>query len=1005
MENEKRTPHEVPEDWTESKAVAEAMNNKQPHTTGDEQSVPFTSLPKEAEALRELEDKYHSLVENSIDGIVIIQQTEVKFINRTCLKIFAYESEDQVLGHPFADFVAPEYRHPMIERANLRQQGEAIPGRYEIKALRRDGTLFDADLSIGRITYQGKWAIQAIIRDITERKQAEKALRQSEERYRVLVDNIPDMIWIAERDSGKVLFISQNAPAVLGCAIDEITQTSFPLTAEKVHPDDQERFRKAMALVGEETNSIEVEYRSRRDDGEWVWLHARGLLTSQQDGKRLLHGLTSDITERKQSETVAAIQRRLAQGLAATAMLDEGIRLCLDVAIEASGMDSGGIYLVEEVSGGLRLACHRGLSADFISRVSSYEADALNTRMVMSASPLFSEFLNLDPPDEAKTSEGLKALAVLPIVHKGRVIACLHVASHSVDQVSNLARNTLEQITGHLGEAIARLMVEDALQKSEERYRLHFENISDVIARVDSELNLLEISPSIERMLGYSSAELIGKKYMDAGFASKEVQQELRRNMDLFLAGQPTASAPVFELLRKDGTGIFVELKMSPVLKGGKVSSYIAVVRNITTRKQSEQELLRKNRILTALSEIAATTRQSHDINQILNDSLSKVMEIIDMEMGAIALIAEENEVAIEILQGFRPEFREKAATVKTTEGITGLILQSGQSVFIEDLPTDPRICMEDAIRDEGLKVFAGVPLKVGNRILGRLVVMSRKPRQISSLDEQLLETIGSHLGIAIENARLFEKASRVKALEELDRLRTQLLASVSHELRTPLTAIKGLASTLIQPDVQWDPDTQKDFLTVINKESDTLNHLVNDLLEMSQLETGTISLEKTPSRISAIVSQLSDKLKGLVAKHRFEINIPANLPLIYVDEVRLGEVVINLVENAVSYSKEGSRITLEVSHVGNEIVVSVTDQGIGIPSHYSEKIFERFFRVESGVAHRRGGSGLGLAICKRIIESHGGRIWAESKPGQGSNFSFSLPVLDSFPQVNKSLA
>jgi len=230
------------------------------------------------------------------------------------------------------------------------------------------------------------------------------------------------------------------------------------------------------------------------------------------------------------------------------------------------------------------------------------------------------------------------------------------------------------------------------------------------------------------------------------------------------------------------------------------------------------------------------------------------------------------------------------------------------------------------------------------------------------------------------------------------DLLRTELLASVSHELRTPLTSIKGLASTLTQEDVEWDSETQKDFLKIIDRESDILTHIVEDLMQMSQMESGIMTMHKSPSSISAVASQLSDHLKELMRNHEFEMNIPQGMPQIYADQIRIGQVITNLVSNAASYSEEGTRITLKAKSQNGSIVVSVSDQGIGIANQHIDMVFDRFYRLESGIARRRGGTGLGLAICKGIVEGHDGKIWVESKLGEGSKFSFSIPILQDAP-------
>jgi len=242
------------------------------------------------------------------------------------------------------------------------------------------------------------------------------------------------------------------------------------------------------------------------------------------------------------------------------------------------------------------------------------------------------------------------------------------------------------------------------------------------------------------------------------------------------------------------------------------------------------------------------------------------------------------------------------------------------------------------------------------------------------------------------ERKRADEAAARAKALEELDSLRTALLASVSHELRTPLTCIKGIASSLVQPDVEWDKETQQDFLNTINRESDALNHIVNDLMQMSQMEAGIMRMNKTECSISIILNNIREQLKYLTCDHNFQTNILPDIPLIYADEIRIGEVVTNLVSNSVAYSDKGTSIKLEAYNHNNAVTITITDEGIGIPSDHLDKVFDRFYRLESGVARRRGGTGLGLSICKGIIEAHNGSIWVESAIGKGSKFSFSLP-------------
>jgi len=243
------------------------------------------------------------------------------------------------------------------------------------------------------------------------------------------------------------------------------------------------------------------------------------------------------------------------------------------------------------------------------------------------------------------------------------------------------------------------------------------------------------------------------------------------------------------------------------------------------------------------------------------------------------------------------------------------------------------------------------------------------------------------------ERKQAEQKAREIEVMKELDQLRKGLMANVSHELRTPLSSIKGFASTLLRTDVKWSEEEQRDFLETIDHETNRLIHLINDLLDMSRIEAGGLKLDKRDYRISEVLDSISDRLAILTEHHRLEVIVPPELPPVFVDQMRIGQVLTNLVENATKYSPEGSKITVEAKFAGNQIIVSVADRGQGIPAELLDKVFDRFYQAESIVTGKKSGTGLGLSICWGIVEAHGGRIWVESKLGKGSKFSFSLPV------------
>jgi len=224
------------------------------------------------------------------------------------------------------------------------------------------------------------------------------------------------------------------------------------------------------------------------------------------------------------------------------------------------------------------------------------------------------------------------------------------------------------------------------------------------------------------------------------------------------------------------------------------------------------------------------------------------------------------------------------------------------------------------------------------------------------------------------------------------DAMKTQLLSTVSHELRTPLASIKGFATTLLRQDVKWDDATQRDFLKIIEEESDRLTEIIDNLLDMSQIEAGALRIAREPTQIRQMIREVVDEMRMRTEAHYFVVDLPSEMPRLLMDGRRVRQVLTNLIGNAIKYTQRG-QITVSCEVEGAHVVVSVADQGQGIPAEYQDKVFDRFFQVDGASTRRVGGSGLGLSISRGIIQAHEGKLWVESEPGQGSIFRFTLPI------------
>jgi two-component system, OmpR family, phosphate regulon sensor histidine kinase PhoR len=231
-----------------------------------------------------------------------------------------------------------------------------------------------------------------------------------------------------------------------------------------------------------------------------------------------------------------------------------------------------------------------------------------------------------------------------------------------------------------------------------------------------------------------------------------------------------------------------------------------------------------------------------------------------------------------------------------------------------------------------------------------------------------------------------------ITELRRLERVRRDFVANVSHEFKTPLTAIQGFAETLLGGALD-DKANRNRFMEIIREHAQRLARLTDDLLKLSRIEAGRLDLESRPVNVAALVNgcvetaRLKAESKGL----SIAVELPRGLPAVRGDAVQLGEVLQNLVDNALQYTPPGGRIDVTAYSNGHEVIFTVADTGIGIPESDLERIFERFYRVDAARSREAGGTGLGLSIARHIVDAHGGRIWVESAVGQGSRFRFSI--------------
>jgi two-component system sensor histidine kinase KdpD len=283
----------------------------------------------------------------------------------------------------------------------------------------------------------------------------------------------------------------------------------------------------------------------------------------------------------------------------------------------------------------------------------------------------------------------------------------------------------------------------------------------------------------------------------------------------------------------------------------------------------------------------------------------------------------------------------------------------------------------------------------------GTLGVLGVRPTESRALEapEQLhqLETFANQTALAIERAQLAKEAQEAQVRAEAERMRNALLSSVSHDLRTPLATIMGSASSLLENGTHFQRGTWQDLLQSIVDEAERLNRLVGNLLDMTRLEAGTLAVKKDWLPLEEVVGTALARMEKRLGNRPVAIHVPADLPLVQIDGVLIEQVLINLLENGVKYTPVKSEIDISASVSDGAVRVEVADRGPGFAPGEEERLFDKFYRGQTGDSR---GVGLGLAICRAIVEAHGGKIWAENRPGGGAAFRFTLPAKDVPPEM-----
>jgi len=912
----------------------------------------ITERVRTEKELEESEEKYKKLVEESLQGIVIAQGLPPRliFVNSVIAEMLGYKIDELISFSPeeVKRIIHPEDQAIFFQRYRDRLEGREVPSRYEIRGMRKDGTVRWGELIASRIEFQGKPAVHATFVDITERKKAEAQLRESEHLYRTLTQNSLTGIYMFRE--GRYLFANEMYCKISGYSWNDLkSMDPLNLIAPECREQISERVKKRFA--GEDVPSdYETQIISKDGIVRDVHIKATRIIF---EGKPTILGNIIDITEPKRVDDLIRTQHDLILALSAASELDEGLRLCMDAALHISEMDCGGVYLVGEASGALDLVFHKGLSPDFIRTVSHHNAESINARIVMTGKPTYTEYLKLGVPlDEPAGHEGLRAIAVLPVHYKDRVIGCLNVASHTLDEVPVFSRAALEAIAAQIGSSIVRLKTEGALKASEEKYRALVESSTEAILMLDRERKIVSCNQAFLDLFGYDKNETEGKSVRiihpsDGSFKTFGDLAYSTIDKIGFFRGE-------WNFVRKDGLGFPAETVTSAIRSpDGLTIGFVAIMRDLTERKHAEaalQESEEKYRSLVA---------NATDAIFIVQDGRIKFPNPITLTLAGYS---EEELATIPFIDLIHPE--DQAMVLNNyTRRLKG-----------EEVPSTYTFRV---IKKRGEELWGQL-----NAVLitweGRPAILCfirditpQKRLEAQYLHAQKMEAVGT------------------------------LAGGIAHDFNNLLQAVLGYTEILLLDKEKLEHGYQE--LQEIKRAAQRGGELTQRLLTFSR----RVPSKLRPVNLNQEINQIQKLLQRTIPKMiNIEITLADDLRTVNADPAQIEQALMNLAVNARDAMPERGKLMIGTKNItldekyckmhlgvkpGEYVLLTVTDTGHGMDRETLGHLFEPFYTTK-GVGR---GTGLGLSMVYGIIKSHEGYIFCDSQIGKGTTFEIYLPIIE----------
>jgi PAS domain S-box-containing protein len=909
----------------------------------------ITPRKQAEEALQKQEERWQLAIKGSNDGIWDHDLlTNKHYLSPRCREILGYSDEEITTFDEWFSLIYPDDQEVLRKRFQAHLNHETAYYWCEYRMRCKDGT-YKWLLARGQALWNEQGVpIRAVgsLKDISDRKASETDLRESERRYSSLAAAAPVGIFRTD-PQGNCLYVNQRWCQIAGLSVDRAMGTGW---VWGLHSEDRDRVVQDWYDAVENNVMFRSEYRFKHPDGTVTWVFGQAVAQRSLSGKIIGYiGTITDISDRKQAEAElqalnAQLEQRIRQRTAELSCINQQLTQEIQVRQQAEIELQRQIAEVSDLYNNAPCGYH-SLDADgFFIRINDTELRWLGyTRDEILYKKKFSDLITAESVEVFQENfpqfklQGWIDNLEFEIIRKDGTIFSVNVNATAIyDAQGNylMSRSTVFDLSD-------RKRTEILLRRREEEFRALVENAPDIIARFDRNLRYIYINPVIEKESGIPPSAFLGKTVRDMGF-SEEIAAMMEQTANAVLTTKQEQrhefQAPPFDPPFEDLK--FYQARLVPLFDAqGEVESVLTISRDITTQKKTEATLREANRRWHSLIENVQLVVVGLDNTGKVNYVNPFFLKITGYEQSEV--------LGKDWVTHFLPATDREQLNTAFEE-----LLEHNYHTYYE------------------------------NPILTKFA-----EERLLAWNNTVLRDLQGH---SIGTLSIAEDITERHAIEQI---KAEFISIISHELRTPLTSIYGSLGLLATGIYDKKPEKGKRMIEIALTDCERLVRLVNDILDLERLESGKVALVKETCDVASLMQQAAQSVQAIADHANITLTLTPLSTQIQAAPDAIIQTLTNLLSNAIKFSPPNSAIALSAELRSNAVLFQVKDQGKGIPYDKLETIFGRFQQVDLSDSRQKGGTGLGLAICKSIVEQHGGRIWVSSILGQGSTFSFTLPI------------